>query len=330
MKKKTKGSSPAKKTSAKKTAARKGAARKQSMGKLVKKTMKKTAKKTVKKAAKKTVKKTVKKAPKKVAKKAVKKAVPKKAVKKTAKKMAKKTVKKVVKKTAKKATTAKKAPKKVVKKAVKKAVPKKAAPQKTVKKVARKTAAAPRKRTSGTSMTRKAVVTTVLPPKLGNARVASSTRPARTAVKAPRAPQAKLAVAPANTSTRKRLNKEELKFFENLLNEKKETLLQEQSYLEDNALRLNSKEGAGDLSSHAYHLADHATETQDREQAFHLASREGKFLFYIEEALNRVRNGTFGICMKCGMLIPKARLQAVPTAKMCINCKSMQEHATDA
>ncbi|MBW8886823.1 MAG: TraR/DksA C4-type zinc finger protein [Fibrobacteres bacterium] len=126
------------------------------------------------------------------------------------------------------------------------------------------------------------------------------------------------------------MSKPELKFFENLLNEKKETLIQELGYLEDNTMRLSSKEGAGDLSSHAYHLADHATETQDREQAFHMASREGKYLFYIEEALDRVRNGTFGVCKKCGKLIPKPRLEAVPTAKMCIDCKTKQERAAQA
>lgn len=138
-------------------------------------------------------------------------------------------------------------------------------------------------------------------------------------------PSAEPAEAPAVPKAR--MNKTELKFFEALLNEKKETLLQELGYLEDNTMRLSSKEGAGDLSSHAYHLADHATETQDREQAFHMASREGKYLFYIEEALDRVRNGTFGACKKCGKLIPKPRLEAVPTAKMCIECKSAQERA---
>jgi RNA polymerase-binding transcription factor DksA len=128
-----------------------------------------------------------------------------------------------------------------------------------------------------------------------------------TAKEAPRekpkaaAPAAKPAAAAAAASEesaapKARMTKPELKFFENLLNEKKETLIQELGYLEDNTMRLSSKEGAGDLSSHAYHLADHATETQDREQAFHMASREGKYLFYIEEALDRVRNGTFGVC----------------------------------
>ena len=129
--------------------------------------------------------------------------------------------------------------------------------------------------------------------------------------------------------TRTKMNKEELKFFEQLLNEKKETLIQELDYLEDNTMRLNAKDGAGDLSSHAYHLADHATETQDREQAFHMASREGRYLFYIEEALDRVRAGTCGQCKNCGKLIPKARLEAVPTAKMCIDCKAKQEQAIE-
>lgn len=136
--------------------------------------------------------------------------------------------------------------------------------------------------------------------------------------------------AEEGAAPRARMTKPELKFFENLLNEKKETLIQELGYLEDNTMRLSSKEGAGDLSSHAYHLADHATETQDREQAFHMASREGKYLFYIEEALDRVRNGTFGVCKKCGKLIPKPRLEAVPTAKMCIDCKTKQERAAQA
>jgi DnaK suppressor protein len=151
----------------------------------------------------------------------------------------------------------------------------------------------------------------------------------KVAAKAP-APVEKPKQKSGEETVRVRMNKTELKYFENLLNEKKETLLQELGYLEDNTMRLSSKEGAGDLSSHAYHLADHATETQDREQAFHMASREGKYLFYIEEALDRVRNGTFGICKKCGKLIPKARLEAVPTAKMCIECKSAQERASEA
>jgi DnaK suppressor protein len=246
-----------------------------------------------------------------------------------------KTSKKPAKKPAAKKPAAKKATKPAKKPAAKKAAPKKkpAAKKPAKKTVAKKPAAqSPAKKASSNApKIQKAIVTTVLPPKLSTQakKVTSSTMPAQAAVKARKAPQAKLAAGVPEKSARKRLNKEELKYFENLLNEKKETLIQELDYIEDNAMRLNSKEGAGDLSSHAYHLADHATETQDREQAFHLASREGRFLYYIEEALDRVRAGTFGICKKCGTLIPKARLEAVPTAKMCINCKSLQEHAIE-
>ena len=109
---------------------------------------------------------------------------------------------------------------------------------------------------------------------------------------APREKPKAAAAAPAKAATatseeaatpKARMSKPELKFFEALLNEKKETLIQELGYLEDNTMRLSSKEGAGDLSSHAYHLADHATETQDREQAFHMASREGKPAPSLEE-----------------------------------------------
>ncbi|MDB5103789.1 MAG: polymerase-binding protein DksA [Fibrobacteres bacterium] len=173
----------------------------------------------------------------------------------------------------------------------------------------------PSKETSGRESPTKAATSKEAPKEVSKEK--SKAKPAEAEEAAPTGPRAKM-------------TKPELKFFENLLNEKKETLLQELGYLEDNTMRLNSKEGAGDLSSHAYHLADHATETQDREQAFHMASREGKYLFYIEEALDRVRNGTFGVCKKCGKLIPKPRLEAVPTAKMCIDCKTKQEKAAEA
>jgi DnaK suppressor protein len=247
------------------------------------------------------------------------------------KKKTKAAPKKIAKKAAPKKAAKKAAPKKAAKKVVKKAPAKKVVAKKPAAKAAPAKSSTPKKSSSGKMQN--AVVTTVLPARLAGQtghKVTSSSMPAQAAVKAAKPAQAKIAKGAApDTSGRKRLNKEELKFFETLLNEKKETLIQELDYIEDNSMRLNSKEGAGDLSSHAYHLADHATETQDREQAFHLASREGRFLYYIEEALDRVRAGTFGICKKCGTLIPKARLEAVPTAKMCINCKSRQEHAIE-
>ena len=124
-----------------------------------------------------------------------------------------------------------------------------------------------------------------------------------------------------------KMKKKDLDFFEKLLNEKKETLLKELGYLEDNALRVSPKEGSGDLSGVSYHPADQATDTQDTEQAFRLASREGKYLVFLEEALQKINEGTFGVCTGCEELIPNQRLEAVPTAKMCIDCKIAKEEA---
>ncbi len=125
-----------------------------------------------------------------------------------------------------------------------------------------------------------------------------------------------------------KMKKKDLDFFEELLNDKKETLLKELGYLENNALRVSQRDGSGDLSGVAYHPADQGSDAQDTEQAFRLASREGKYLNFLEEALLKIKDGTFGICTGCNELIPRARLEAVPTAKMCIECKTAKEEAS--
>jgi len=124
------------------------------------------------------------------------------------------------------------------------------------------------------------------------------------------------------------LTKKDLKHFEQLLNEKKDTLLQELGYLETSTLGKNTLEQSGDLSGYSYHLADQAADAVDREHAFAMASRESRYLLYLNEALDRIQNGKFGICKKCkekphskntdAPWIATARLEAVPTATLCI------------
>ena len=111
----------------------------------------------------------------------------------------------------------------------------------------------------------------------------------------------------------------DLKFFEEMLVEKRRQLVTAQSESE----RANAFQGqksqsgdGGDSDS-----ADSATDYNTLETTFSLAAREGNYLVYLEEALQRIRNGTFGICKVCKQLIPKARLMAVPTATKCVNCK---------
>ena len=72
-------------------------------------------------------------------------------------------------------------------------------------------------------------------------------------------------------------------------------------------------------------MADHGTDAMEREKSLFLAQRGGDYLDYLGEALQRVENGTFGVCRVCGGEIGRARLEAVPTATQCIECKSKRE-----
>lgn len=110
----------------------------------------------------------------------------------------------------------------------------------------------------------------------------------------------------------------DLKFFEDMLIEKRREIVTAQSESEK-AETFKSQVQAGDGGES--NSADLATDYNALETNFELAAREGKYLVYLEEALKRIKKGTFGVCKVCGQLIPKARLIAVPTATKCVNCK---------
>jgi RNA polymerase-binding protein DksA len=110
-----------------------------------------------------------------------------------------------------------------------------------------------------------------------------------------------------------------------LILKKKEELLTELGYLETSSMSSTTKDQSGDLSSYSFHMADQGTDTMEREMAFSLASREGRYLHHLNEALDRIDNGTYGICRTCGKGIAKTRLEAVPNATQCIACKNAEE-----
>ena len=109
----------------------------------------------------------------------------------------------------------------------------------------------------------------------------------------------------------------DLKFFEEMLIEKRRQLVTAQSESEKANAFHGQKSQAGDGGDSD--SADSATDYNALETTFSLAAREGKYLVYLEEALQRIRKGTFGVCKVCKQLIPKARLLAVPTATKCVN-----------
>jgi RNA polymerase-binding protein DksA len=120
------------------------------------------------------------------------------------------------------------------------------------------------------------------------------------------------------------VQKTALEKYRKLLLAKRKELLEEMGVL-DTTFDKTPKEQAGDLSHHAYHMADQGTDNMEREMAFMFASKSGRLVYHIDEALRRIDQGSYGRCIKCQKRIKAARLEAVPHARMCIACKSAEE-----
>ena len=71
--------------------------------------------------------------------------------------------------------------------------------------------------------------------------------------------------------------------------------------------------------------ADRATVESDRSFTLRIRDRERKLIKKIRSALQRMEDGTYGICDECGEDIGVLRLKARPVTKLCIQCKSKQE-----
>lgn len=125
--------------------------------------------------------------------------------------------------------------------------------------------------------------------------------------------------------TKPGLKKSVLKAYQKLLIEKRKGLMGEMGGLMKEQVGSTPKEASGDLSSHSYHMADQGTDAMEREMAFMFASKSGRLVYHIEEALRRIESGTYGLCAQCNKLISATRLKAVPHARLCIKCKESEE-----
>jgi len=121
------------------------------------------------------------------------------------------------------------------------------------------------------------------------------------------------------------VKKSDQKKYEKLLLAKRTQLIEELGLLKKTSLDATLKENTGDLSSYSYHMADQGTDAMEREKAFLFASKSGRLLHHIDEALRRLRNNKYGKCVECGNPISPARLEVVPHARMCIKCKEAEE-----
>ncbi len=77
--------------------------------------------------------------------------------------------------------------------------------------------------------------------------------------------------------------------------------------------------------SYSFHMADMGSACNENEKSYIIASMEGNTLEDLDEALNRIDDGSYGKCVLCEKEINSKRLDALPFANLCIECKSEQE-----
>ncbi len=116
-----------------------------------------------------------------------------------------------------------------------------------------------------------------------------------------------------------RYSAEELQEFEELIYNKLDKSRGELEHLKQSILRESGDSDAGRLRS-----LDDGADSFEKEYLNQLAARTQKFINQLEKAAIRVKNGTYGICVDTGQLIPKDRLRAVPHTQHSIEAKMSQ------
>lgn len=128
----------------------------------------------------------------------------------------------------------------------------------------------------------------------------------------------------SNSEEKTRYSEEELREFEVLINRKLEKAREEYKILKDTLNRTND-EGTDATSGGNTKVLEDGAETAEKENLSQLAARQQKYITNLENALIRIKNGTYGICSVTGKLIAKERLIAVPHTTQSIEAKLMQQ-----
>ena len=121
------------------------------------------------------------------------------------------------------------------------------------------------------------------------------------------------------------MNKRDLSRYKKLLLKKRKELMSQMEFIKEAEMKSTVKESTGDHSSYSFHMADQGTDTMEREKNFFYAQRDGRLLYHIDKALERIEDVSYGMCHSCNGPISRERLEAVPHARLCIQCKSKEE-----
>ena len=119
----------------------------------------------------------------------------------------------------------------------------------------------------------------------------------------------------------KKFTVDELHQFKKVILEKRKETVEELDTLKESMMDVTTGEYVSESSTYSLHM-EQGTDAMEREKTFLFASRGSKFVNQLDDALARIEAGTYGVCRVCSLLIPKERLEAVPTAQTCAEYKN--------
>jgi RNA polymerase-binding transcription factor DksA len=126
-------------------------------------------------------------------------------------------------------------------------------------------------------------------------------------------------------------SKKELDEFKKIIFDKRNEIIEQLQSFKDQMMDPTTGQYVNESSPYSLHMAEQGTDAMEREKLYLWAQRENKFLGYLDDALQRIDNGTYGICIECidepqnlcptCPLVPKDRLAAVPHTQHCLQVK---------
>ena len=124
----------------------------------------------------------------------------------------------------------------------------------------------------------------------------------------------------------KKYSKEKLKKFRISIEKRMEEIAEDMGDIHDGILdNGNDSEGSSQESVYSVHMADAGTDSFEQEKNYILMGRESDYYKKLEQALDRIDDGIFGICKICAELIPEERMLEVLNATKCVGCKEKEK-----
>tara|TARA_B100000427_G_scaffold321880_2_gene323084 strand:+ start:277 stop:669 length:393 start_codon:yes stop_codon:yes gene_type:complete len=121
-------------------------------------------------------------------------------------------------------------------------------------------------------------------------------------------------------------SKAKLEKFKKAITEKMGAVSEDIETIKDGIGTASNKQGGVTPDSiFSVHMADAGTDSHEQEKSFMLMNRESDYFKNLKVALDRIQQGTFGVCKICDDLIPEERMMEVPNATKCVKCKEKEK-----